>query len=155
MTNERSKHTLDEVQAHVRADHARIRAKLDDVARAAGKDADGAEAGASKELTDAIWELFLIFDAHLAMEERDLVPLLVETGVWGPVPVERLHDEHRQQRTVLLAMVEECDAETRGSAVIADDARWLVASLRRDMDHEERVLEAIRDDGFVADQFTG
>ena len=148
--------TLTLVQANVRADHVRIRAALDELTRLASTSAqEGGETHWSLELTGAIWGLFLLFDDHLAMEERDLVPLLERTGVWGKVQVERMQQEHRQQRTVLLATVDACDDNTKAPAVIANNARWLVESLRRDMDREEREFESIRDDGFVADQFTG
>ena len=89
------------------------------------------------------------------MEERDLAPLFERAGVWGKVQVQRLHEEHRQQRTTLLAMVDECDGKTKGESAIVDDARWLIESLRRDIDHEEREFDAVREDGFVVDQCTG
>jgi hemerythrin HHE cation binding domain-containing protein len=106
---------LIQVKARVRADHARIRVVLDGLEHELGR-----SDFLSKELTDAIWKLFLILDDHLGMEERDLLPHLVEA--FGPVAIEHLQQEHREQRTVLLAMVNECDGGTTSNENIVDDA---------------------------------
>lgn len=143
--------SLDDLKARVRSNHQRIRALLDEIVAVAGLAGDTLE----RRLTNPIWRLFALFCNHIDFEENELVPLLRSTGQWGTIRVEQLHEEHHSQRTVLLAMVDECDAKTKGAREIADDARWLVESLRKDMNHEDAELETIRDDGFVADQSTG
>jgi hemerythrin-like domain-containing protein len=145
---------LMQVKARVRADHARIRVVLDDLERELGRNDL-----LSKELTDAIWKLFLVLDDHLGMEERDLLPHLV--AACGPTAIEHLQREHHEQRTVLLAMVNECDGGTTSNENIVDDAHWLIGSVRRDMDREDIEFDKLApgtflsDDGFVAEQCSG
>lgn len=151
--------SLWQVKARVRGDHARLRDLLDSLERALQEQNDADPPEAASRLTDTIWKLFLILDDHLGMEERDLVPYVREAG--GTVAVEHLQQEHREQRTALLAMVNECDAPTKSSAELADDARWLIGSLRKDMDREDVEFEKLSPgaflsaDGFVTDQSSG
>jgi hemerythrin-like domain-containing protein len=150
---------LMQVKARVRAGHAQLRAMLDQLERMLAQQPGPEEQSATSELTDAIWKLFLVLDDHLGMEERDLLPYLRAAG--GPPAVEHLQQEHHEQRTVLLAMVNECDAVSKSTANILDDARWLIGSLRADMDKEDYEFERVApgtflsEDGFVADQSSG
>jgi hypothetical protein len=89
------------------------------------------------------------------MEERDFVPILQGLDAWGCVRVERLQEEHRQQRTVMLALIGECEGNAKPVLELSDDVRWLASSLRKDMDHEEASLAALSEDGSVVDQLTG
>ncbi len=147
---------LEEVKERVFTDHRRILALLDRIdALRDSLDGSAEDAIVPPSLTEAMWKLFLDFDTHLAMEERELVPVLEGVGAWGAIRVGEMRGEHRAQRTMLLAMVDECDAGTKTLAEIADDLRWLSRSLRDDIKREESEFEAIRDDGFVANQFTG
>jgi len=155
MTAERAEPTLSEAQAKVRTDHACIRGLLDELAALAREHgAETAEAPAAR-LTQVVWKLLLIFEEHMAMEERDLAPLFQRLDVWGTVQVRRMQEEHQQQRATLRGMVDECDGKTKSPSAILHDVRWLVESFRRDMDHEEERFDAVRDDGFVVDQCTG
>jgi hypothetical protein len=132
---------------------------LDSLERSLQEQTGGDPPEASSHLADAIWRLFLILDDHLGMEERDLVPYVREAG--GAFAVEHLQQEHREQRTALLAMVNECDSRTRSGAELADDVRWLIESLRKDMDREDVEFEKVSPgaflsaDGFVTDQSSG
>ena len=133
---------------------------LDDLERKLnGIDPGPSSAGEMKGLTDAIWRLFLVLDDHLGMEERDLVPYLHQAG--GQAAIEHLQKEHREQRNVLLAMVNECDACTKPMANICDDARWLIGSLRNDMNREDLEFDKVSpesflsEDGFVTGQCSG
>jgi hypothetical protein len=151
--------SLMQVRARVRAGHALLRAMLDDLELELGQlDLGSVEAPTRNKLADAIWKLFLALDDHLGMEERDLVPHLLEAG--GPKAVEHLQKEHYEQRTVLLAMVHECDG-TKLTARVVDDARWLIEALRRDMDREDSEFDKVvpgtflSHDGYVTDQCSG
>jgi hypothetical protein len=145
---------LMQVKARVRADHARIRVVLNDLEQELGRNEL-----LPRELADAIWNLFLVLDDHLGMEERDLLPHLVEAC--GPAAIGHLQQEHHEQRTILMAMINECDGGTTSKENIVDDGHWLIASLRKDMDREELELDKLApeaflsDDGFVAEQFSG
>jgi hypothetical protein len=157
--NNREAPPLMQVKARVRAGHALLRAMLDDLERDLDRiDVASVEAPTRKKLADGIWKLFLSLDDHLGMEERDLVPHLLEAG--GPKAVEHLQMEHHEQRTVLLAMVHECDATTLTQRIV-DDARWLIGALRKDMDLEDAEFERVAPgtflsrDGYVTDQCSG
>jgi hemerythrin-like domain-containing protein len=147
-----SRPTLDQIKNSIRAEHAEIRdrlAALEVLANAEGPNA----ASYSRALTDTVWNLFLAFDKHLGREEKDLFPYVEELE--GAERLGRLREEHAQQRTVLLALVNDCDAKVKPQRDLADDVIWLVNSLRRDMTHEERELDALSDVGYVVDQCTG
>jgi hypothetical protein len=148
--------SLDEVKGRILSDHRQIRIFLDELSGIIGsisvqKEADHAE----RQLTDPVWRLFLFFDEHLGFEEKQLVPLLLDSGAWGTIRARRLMDEHKAQRGVLRSMIKDCDGNLKRGPQLLEDARWLVDSFRKDMTAEENELETIRDDGFVADQFTG
>jgi hypothetical protein len=144
------KASLEDVKSRIFSDHRQIRGLLDEVATAAGTlgEADVAEG----RLTGPIWRLFLVLDDHLAYEETELVPLLLESGAWGKIRAQQLRDEHHAQRTVLIAMTGESGGETKDLGEVVDDARWLVQSLRADMAHEEAELNAIVVDDRTVDQ---
>jgi hypothetical protein len=86
--------------------------------------ADPAAMGA---LRDAMRTLDTIFRAHLTLEESILPPPIVA----------RLNREHREQRSMLEAILAEVEHDTRDPMRVAEDARWLVAVLSRDMDAED------------------
>src|SRR5215472_6423927 len=94
---------LESVKARIFADHERMRGLLAEIENAANVEDSDDEGTAPSALIDAIWRLFLFFDDHLAYEERNLVPILEKAHIWGTTQVERLHKEHHDQRTVLLA----------------------------------------------------
>jgi len=144
--------TLDVVKNCIRAEHAEIRdrlAALEVLATAEGPNAESY----SRALTDTVWSLFLAFDKHLGHEEKDLFPYVEELE--GKERLNRLREEHAQQRTVLLAMVNDCDAKTKPRRELVDNVIWLANSLRRDMIHEEREIDSLSDVGYVVDQCTG
>jgi iron-sulfur cluster repair protein YtfE (RIC family) len=133
---------LIQIKARVQAGHAGLRAMLDDLDRQlAARVAGSTEPSARVRLGDSVWNLFLALDEHLEMEERDLLPHLSEAG--GRDAVERIRGEHHEQRTVLLAMVDKCDATTRPMEDVIDNVRSLVGSLRKDMDREDLELDKL------------
>ena len=77
------------------------------------------------------------FRAHLAFEERVLVPVLAAIDVWGPDRVRDLVDEHSRQRDELDALVDGIEQgwEPEQAAAVLRD---LSGSLLRDMAEEER-----------------
>jgi hypothetical protein len=141
-----AKPALRDIETRIAADHRRIHVLLDELDRTAefASRADAPQ-DADRELAGPLWELFLAVDDHLAFEERDLVPLLIDAGGWGKVQVEHLHAEHRSQRTALMALVNECDQRIKPGPEVADDAAWLVWSLRKDIAHEEADLRALHE----------
>jgi hypothetical protein len=154
MDTPRIKPSLSDIRACVRSDHECIRVKLR-VVEGLLESVRQDDVCVTPALTNAILDLFRTLDDHLAMEERDFVPILEALDAWGRIRVERLQEEHRQQRTVMLALVGECEGNAKPVLEISDDVRWLATSLRKDMDHEEASLGALSEDGFVVDQLTG
>jgi hypothetical protein len=147
--------TLTEVRARVLGEHRTLRAKLGHIDALSTASPSPPSAATTRELGDALWDFSVLFEDHLAMEEADLAPLLRGIDAWGPVRAERLFDEHKQQREMLLALVDESVGETKTPTELAADARWLVAILRVDMTEEEHDLKRLRDDTLVIDQTDG
>jgi hypothetical protein len=141
---------LESIKTRIRADHAAIRTILDRIENLAS---GASRAEREVALVDEIWRLFLVFDEHLGYEERHLFPLVGE--IEGEERTVALREEHRQQRIVLHAMVSACESPSSDGERLADNARWLVESLRADMRHEEVEVMSLSDDGFVPDQCTG
>ena len=131
-----------EVRARVSAEHSLIKRDLASLAIAAKRVDDG-EPGAALLLREALWTVYTRLVDHLMMEENHLVPLLERIDSWGPYRVENMLEEHRQQRVVLDAIIDECECGTKDDEELADDAKWLVASLAKDIAAEERALDAI------------
>jgi hypothetical protein len=146
--------SLNDVKARIFSDHRKIRTLLDEVGTTAAGVLVAEHPGDERQLGGPIWRLFLLLDDHLAFEETELVPLLLGSGVWGKLRAQQLREEHHAQRTVLLAMTNECDGKNKSTSEVLDDAMWLVQSLRADMAHEEAELDSIRDEGVGADQAT-
>jgi hypothetical protein len=127
--------SLAQVVDRVRQEHAVLRVLMDRVLAASCQ-----PPAFPHPLGGAIWDLYITFDSHLAMEEADLVPLIVASA-GGIMHAERWLEEHRQQRTMLLALVSESEEETKPLDQLADDARWLSAVLTKDMEAEEQELD--------------
>lgn len=144
--------SLDEVKDRIFSDHRQIVILLDELVDIVTSISEGSDV--QRKLTDPIWRFYLVFDEHLRLEEKELVPRLWDTGAWAAIRVTRLEEEHRAQRAALLAMIKKCGVNPSPQELV-DDVRSLVDSFRRDIASEEEQLETIRDDGVVVDQFTG
>ena len=135
---------LDTILGRVLSDHWRVRALLDEIDDVAAAMAGQRQARGANKLPEVVWRLFVLFDDHLALEERELTPFLVEQGIWKAGRVEDLRREHKAQRTMLLALLGECDAKAKSDGELANDARWLIESLRKDVTHEDAEFESVR-----------
>jgi hypothetical protein len=88
------------------------------------------------ELARLIHDLRGRFWAHLAFEERTLLPVLVCLDPWGPERVADLRDEHARQRAELDTLVGGIDAGLDRER-LALTLRSLVTDLLIDMEEEE------------------
>jgi iron-sulfur cluster repair protein YtfE (RIC family) len=139
---------LIQIKAQVQAGHASLRIMLDDLDRQLSRsESSSMEQSVRAGLSDSVWSLFLALDEHLNMEEHDLLPHLREAG--GIAAIERIREEHHEQRTVLLAMVDKCEAAPTPTAKIVADVRSLVESLRKDMDREDLEIDRLAAAPFV------
>ncbi len=125
---------LAEVIERIRAEHALLRTLMDRVLIASWRPPT-----ISNGLAGAVWDLYVTFESHLGMEETLLIPHIVASA-GGIMHAERWLEEHRRQRTMLLALVDDCLGQTKPLEQLADDARWLAARLAKDMDAEEDEL---------------
>jgi hypothetical protein len=133
------------VTACVLADHRALRVLLDEVERAASsakrdvrRRQDGV--GGLARLHEAVWDLYVAFDEHLFLEERDLSPVLAALRPSGEDYARRMVLEHEEQRRALLRLVEDSETDDVGVEQLAGEAIELVVRLRTDMLLEERSL---------------
>jgi hypothetical protein len=89
------------------------------------------------ELSRLIHDLRSRFWAHLAFEERTLLPVLASLDPWGPERVADLRDEHARQRAELDTLAEGITAGLDGDR-LAVTLRSLATDLLIDMEEEER-----------------
>jgi hypothetical protein len=89
------------------------------------------------ELGRLVWELRTRFFAHLAFEERALVPVLAHVDLWGPERVRELLAEHARQRAEVETLIAVLD-EDAGAERVAVALRSLATDLLLDMEEEER-----------------
>jgi iron-sulfur cluster repair protein YtfE (RIC family) len=139
-----------EIRARVLADHENLRASLVDLealAFAVERPRPG-RTRVSKLRTES--EAFLDRLArHMRWEEAYMIPALFEADSWGPQRVERLIEDHREQRELLALILDRVRDANRPDAVVARDIRALVGLLREDMREEDAEFlddRVLRDD---------
>lgn len=136
-----------QVRSLILEGHELLRIRLIEVSREAGKVLENADASDSR-LRSEIDALLEILDEHMALEERILVPALLDTDSWGEERANRFRAEHDRQREIIFELLEflERSSSSTGLGLMA----WgLVEMLRRDMQEEERVSlkeDVLRDD---------
>lgn len=147
----------EDVRARIFFDHAMLRRAMAGLAREAAA-AERGTGGAVDRVRTAAAEVRDAFERHLSYEERVFLPLLREADAWGPVRVTHLLDEHRWQRAVLVAFVEDVTEGGKLVDEIADETAWLIRCLLDDMDEEEKVFRdgaALTASAIVVDQTDG
>ena len=107
------------------------------------------ETSVAAHLRDRARELHDEFRAHLAFEERYMLPLVREADAWGAERVDRVLKEHAEQRELLEFLWQRFDDPQTHVQVLVSHIRDFAEILREDMDHEEgEVLnrDLLRDD---------
>jgi len=113
-------------------------------------------ADATARLRLRLMAFYSAFLKHIAHEESLLRPVLRDIDAWGPVRVERMDEEHRQQRATIVALAA-LDPAVDLDAFLGR-VKAFVREVERDMADEEREClspEVLRDDTIVIDTFTG
>jgi Hemerythrin HHE cation binding domain len=111
---------------------------------------------AAERLRHRLESFYDAFLKHISHEDSLLRPVLANIDAWGAVRVEKMDDEHRDQRASIAALVAldpNRDFEGYLSRVQA-----FVAAVGADMATEEQEClspETLRDDTIVIDYFTG
>ena len=111
-----------------------------------------ARKGTVAELQQAVTALQQELLAHLADEERLLVPILPQLDAWGKVRLDLLYAEHAHQRAVLVVLTGK--SAWPAAAVVAGRTLALCDDLLEDMAFEERELlneNVLRDDLILLD----
>ena len=123
-----------EIRERILAQHAQLRTQLDALEKAAAElEADGDMGPVKAAAKDVHDRLF----AHVKEEEQLLVPALREADGFGPVRVDALRQEHREQRELLDGIcLGVLDAHS--SAEVKERVDDLVRRIREDMEEEER-----------------
>lgn len=118
-----------QVRQRVLADHESLRASIADLRARLEPQADpGALLEPVRALLDAL-------EAHLALEDRILIPTLETIDAWGPERARRLSEEHASQRDVLAALRELLSME--GSWTFVPRVQRFLDRLEQDMALEE------------------
>ncbi|MCS6911732.1 MAG: hemerythrin domain-containing protein [Myxococcales bacterium] len=148
---------LSQVRTQILAQHVGLRrrlAQLDELAAAV-------LAGQTEllmELRRQTVDLELTLLAHLAFEEKHLLPRLVGIDAWGGVRAAAMQADHARQRQVLSEAGDNATSAAQGPEALGKMVRALVADLLADMDREEKDLlspDLLRDDIVVIDQSDG
>jgi hemerythrin-like domain-containing protein len=128
--------------SRVRREHGAIRTLLDGVERACALANDGSS-GSATRLRQAVWDLYLVFDEHLAMEEAHVAPLLRAFDVTGEQRAVEMVLEHNEQRRLILELVEDAERHATALAGLVKAAISLVQAFRTDMETEESALAVV------------
>ena len=107
-------------------------------------------------LAPEAWRWRVAFLRHIAHEDILLRPVLADVDAWGPARVEKMDDEHRQQRATIAALTM-LDPGLQAEGDLGR-IRAFVTEVERDMTVEEREglsPDVLRDDTIVIDSFTG
>lgn len=135
-----------DLAGRVQRDHATIRALLDGVERACTA-ARERRAGGLDSFRRAVWDLYLAFDDHLAMEEAEVAPILRGAGKAGEVRATEMVLEHNEQRRVMLELVEDTECDAKDVGALVTEAIALVQGFVTDMALEDRALASLVADG--------
>ncbi len=128
-------------------EHHVLRRQLEELRENVGRLLAGKE-NAIAALLRTLEELQLLLSVHLDHEEDLLEPLLEKIDAWGPIRLERLHQEHAHQRewlsnlrNMLLSAVSVEELARRSYA--------LLEALAADMAHEEKDLFSVLNDELI------
>lgn len=144
-----------QIRRIVLGEHQGLRKRLDEI-----------EAGL-KTLTDAhpepLAQVRVLFKAlleafvrHVEHEEALLKPILLDLDAWGPVRLEEMEKEHKEQREHVAALL--AIDPLAPVATWVTEMRGFTDRLRADMDGEERDFldpNVLRDDVITVDTFSG
>lgn len=136
-------------------EHDVLRDEMEDIATLL-KDVAAKRAEAAERLQHRMKKFYDAFLKHIAHEDSLLRPVLANIDAWGAVRVERMDDEHREQRSTIAALTS-LDP-TRDFEGYLSRVQAFVADVTADMEGEEHEClssDILRDDTIVIDYFTG
>ena len=136
------------IRERILCDHAVLRRMLSRIEVLARSVLEGRN-GFGQELLLQASALEATLRDHLELEERILVPALLEADAWGPQRVERFHVEHARQREIMDALWRAHPLRERPTLEVALVLWGFARLLRGDMASEERIslnANVLRDD---------
>lgn len=136
--------------SRVQRDHATIRALLDAVERACAGSSNRQSAGLDS-LRRAVWDLYIAFVEHLAMEEEHVAPILRSAGGAGEARAVAMMLEHNEQRRLILELVDDMERDAKEADALVVEALALVGAFNTDMLLEDRSLAPLLDDRSMGD----
>lgn len=128
------------VKARIRAEHLRLRGKLEDVEARAKALSSGA-VSTSTELLAAVRVLATALQGHLALEEEILIPLVRVSPAFGAARADEMLKDHVEQRVMLESVIDDLES-VRADDVVAVGALELVRAVRDDVRMEEEMFLA-------------
>jgi iron-sulfur cluster repair protein YtfE (RIC family) len=136
-------------------EHAVLRDELEDIS-ALLRDVAAERAQVAERLQRRMKKFYEAFLKHIAHEDSLLRPVLANIDAWGAVRVDKLDEEHREQRSVIGALTS-LEAASNLENYLAR-TQGFVDSVMADMaaeEHECLSPDILRDDTIVIDYFTG
>lgn len=124
-----------QVRSRILAEHAVIRTALDEMdALLDAFQRGGPDLGRRLRLHGA--EFFDAFSSHLDVEDVVLVAALRTLSDGEPM-ARRLAKEHREQRRIIAALLDQIRDDANPTTQVASELRTFINSVRIDMEHEE------------------
>ena len=137
-------------------EHSVLRNELKDIVTLVA-DAAVQRGEVAERLCHRLNNFYDAFLKHIAHEGSLLRPVLADIDAWGPVRVEKLDDEHRQQRATIAALMALDPKEDLEGYL--GRVKAFARAVAMDMEAEEREClstAVLRDDtSIVLDTFTG
>lgn len=145
-----------QVRARVIGQHDFLRGELAELGRMVERLEKRKDASAVSRLKARVTEFLTRLEQHMDFEEIVLQPMLMEMDPARPTLVQRMREDHLQQRALFRAFIE--DLHDGGPDHLVARVRELSTNLLHDMECEERVLlnpDVLRDDAISIGQEDG
>jgi iron-sulfur cluster repair protein YtfE (RIC family) len=136
-------------------EHAVLRDEMEEIATLL-KDVHAKRTEAAARLQHRMNKFYGVFLNHISHENSLLRPVLANIDAWGAVRVEKMDDEHREQRSTIEALT--ALDPTRDFESYLSRVQAFVTDIAVDMEEEEHEClspDILRDDTIVIDYFTG
>jgi iron-sulfur cluster repair protein YtfE (RIC family) len=130
-----------EIRSELEGQHGELRELLAEIEALARRfEASAGDSPVGGELAERGRVLYEKFGAHLAREQELLEPALGQGGAEGERLVQRLQNEHREQRELLKYLMGRLEQHPEPTIVIARELQNFAGFLRFEMKHEEETL---------------
>jgi iron-sulfur cluster repair protein YtfE (RIC family) len=130
-----------EIRSELKGQHDELRELLAEIEALAQRfEASAGDSPVGGELAERGRALYEKFGAHLTREQALLEPALEKAGSEGQRLVQRLRNEHREQRELLKYLMGRLERQPEPTILIARELQNFAGFLRFEMAHEEETL---------------